>query len=227
MESMYLYDLKRRSVGVYELKPKLKDIKSFREEELSRVGKTFVHRETVSVEPFNGSERYTIFYPFKNDNEVVSIDQVNFDWPIKKYERQGVLIPFYDGKFVQEYVDGEINNPKLVIVQELEKIRYFLLRAKEEYKRVGDLGENIDFMIRPILEINKELYILENILKRKFSLIKEENVEKQLKLFDINFCANISLNELRKIEDFVSSVPMETIDNYIDTDKILINKMKK
>ena len=223
---MYIYDEKKDCVDVYEMKPKMDLINKYRKEQIKK-SNVYRHVETVSTEPFNGSDKYSIFYPFKNHNEIIDISKVNFNGAIKKYERKGNLEQIYNDDIKTSYQDNLVINPKLVVIRDLEKLRYFLLDNKILYERVGELSANISYQIQPILEINKSLYILEQLLQRKFIFLKEEDFREELKFFDIILQDCISKLELAKISIYMDSTPSRVLTENSDNDQIILSKIKK
>lgn len=189
---MYLYDKHENKLDLYLLKPLETQLCEYRKQEMKKIpGDATIFTATTA----SGFGSYKIFelYEDKLDSELLPIENVNGnyhklepDFLVNMYETKEMLLSFY--------YYGYLKDNRIAKIQDLKKIRYFLLNQTKYMS-----GNGVD-VIKGIIEIPESLYLLSLIEQEKFSLIGNKDVSDQLNLFKIEQLKEFDLETLEKMD---------------------------
>ena len=185
---MYLYDKMYDKLDIYGLRPKEDSLYKYKIEEMKKIpsDKTIFHGVTNL-----GIENYKIFelYEDKFDSEVISMENANGSYHKLKTDS---LINMGINKYnlLDFYSFLNLKDNKIARIQDLKKIRYFLLN-QTKYITCGKTE-----VLKGIVEIPESLYLLSLIEQEKFSLLGNKSISEQLKLFKIELLKEIDLKSI-------------------------------
>lgn len=74
---------------------------------------------------------------------------------------------------------------------------YYLLETP--YKSLFDIKERKVYVIRDLINLPKQLYLLHLLYNEKFGELVDEDIESQLKLFEFEFLKSIKLSDIREL----------------------------
>ena len=161
----------------------------------SRAAKDFDTLEEVSLATID-HDYYDPLGP--NDYSELRVIEIRKDI-LERYfygEYDGILpvsVYGYDDKFNKEYIH------RFLKTEELEEKNVNFLRSWE---------------FNNLIDLPRELYLLQLLLLGKYDRVVSENIRKQLGLFDINYLKSISLLDLKDmLETGLVSGSMEDIEN--------------
>jgi len=161
----------------------------------SKVAKDFDILEEVSFATID-HDYYDPLGP--NDYSELRVIEIRKDI-LERYfygEYDGILpvsVYSYDDKFNKEYIH------RFLKTEELEEKNVNFLRSWE---------------FNNLIDLPRELYLLQLLLLGKYDRVVSENIRKQLGLFDINYLKSISLLDLKDmLENGLVSGSMEDIEN--------------
>ena len=208
---MLIYDKKDDKVLIYEMKGDSEKIKRYKKGVISRnkvqdlfcslktnssrAAKDFDILEEVSFATID-HDYYDPLGP--NDYSELRVIEIRKDI-LERYfygEYDGILpvsVYSYDDKFNKEYIH------RFLKTEELEEKNVNFLRSWE---------------FNNLIDLPRELYLLQLLLLGKYDRVVSENIRKQLGLFDINYLKSISLLDLKDmLETGLVSGSMEDIEN--------------
>ena len=121
-----------------------------------------------------------------------------------------------ESETVDKYLSGLYDDlVPINIVEYFENRKEFVHR----FLKTGGLEEkNINFHrsweFNNLIDLPRELYLLQLLLLGKCDMLVSENIRKQLGLFDINYLKSISLSDLREmLETGLVTGSIEDIEN--------------
>ena len=212
---MYLYDRKDEIIYVHSLEASKDDLYNYRFEQLKQIPyDEMIFRGVTGI----GIEEYEIFKEYRDKLDSVIIQMKNVNGKYHQLERDycygsGII----KKQLLEDYYMGKLNDKKIATVQDLKELKYFLL-SRDEYIYYPNRK-----ILKGILQIPKSLYLLSLIEQEKYSLIKDEDIEEQLSLFNFKQMGEIDLNYLAKLEFFgiASNCVLNTIKKAENDEHIL------
>lgn len=198
---MFLYDIKGTTLKVYEFKSNKKDLQDYRIEQLSTIPE---NERILTAEAYTGPfeetpllELYMCFI----ENVAIPIEYINSKEPDScgRYHQIKHIdsISSTEIELLEAYYDGLLNNRKVVRVQDLNKIRYLLLRSN---KYENDPSDSRHKIMKDIIELPESLYILQLLEQGNFHLIENEDISEQLSLYSIDIFNEFSLINFAKMD---------------------------
>lgn len=183
---MLLYDKNGISLDIYIMNPKFKEIKKYKEKELKQI---------------NQEELYYIF-------KTSSIESLNSRKIILSNEKKSTIeqLKLFDikeqKKIVEEYIEGKYRFilPTRVIKMNKDNNKYYFLNTNRK-KTISKRNEN-DYELKNIINLSKNLYLLQLLEQGMFRELINEDISQQLKLFDISLVKTIIINNNEKIVSF-------------------------
>lgn len=217
---MFLYDNKGDYIDVYKLEPKLEEIKKYRKKEMNKIPKDKrcwvattndsslkvleLCDDTVLYEKLHiryrkyGVDVYHKFYPFNGEN--------NFKY-LNEY--------FNDDEFVYDLHNISMSEQNDMFILCLEKGYKFHRYSTIPYEMEG------------IINIPQSLYLLELLLQGRTDLIGNNDISKQLSLFDISYIDEIDINVLKSICEYkIVNQSYDFIMKKTDKSKDVIGKVR-
>ena len=79
-----------------------------------------------------------------------------------------------------------------------------------------------------VINLPESLYLLELLLREKFELLNDKNIQEQLKLFDISCVDSFSLGTLDKLNGYgmINDESMKEIDRKIEQSEKILKLIK-
>ena len=131
-------------------------------------------------------------------------------------------------EILKKYVEGEFDSSIPIRVYEynwqdsVEIDKYYLLKTDKFIER-----KDRNFNIRNMICLSKSLYYLSLLENGKFQLLSGKNIDKQLKLFDIEYIESIRIDY---ISDLISvellSDNMDSIMDKVESGSKILRKIK-
>lgn len=203
---MLLYDKKDKdSIRVYEFNGNKEDLMQYRIEEMSKIpeNERILEAETYA-ENWRSISPVFEYYAHVFDEVIIPIEQVNAEKSEHSVHGRYHLLKNVNTGSVNErilldsYYYGFLNDRNVARIQDLEKIRYLLLKL-EIYDSV--LYDSRKKIMREIIELPESLYLLQLLEQGKFSLIGDKDISEQLDLFSIDIFNEFSLMELAIMDE--------------------------
>ena len=202
---MYLYDINKDKIDVYEMSPWSDKIAEFKKNEMEKV--PFEQRV------LRASTNYE--HELEKNDRPISYDKLQYktygvwggtfyhnvvSYQMSDYEKER------QAQLLNEYYTGHIDSSKIALIEKHNKeedrdeiVKYLLLTDTYHY----DHGE---YVMNDIISIPKSLYLLNLLEQGKFYNydIEHEDISRQLETFDIskNPVWSLSLKELSDIYQF-------------------------
>lgn len=207
------------SIDIHNMTIKKDKVKLYRESELGNSKEVL-----YSLETSNGN-----LIPFFEKTHEIDIKQISFNYNSRQnknvWSRLNRIVASsdceeeYQNVILENYINGKYDQlvPTRVFEYDWDKeqqndMYYFI---KPEGHRVSSQDANIIsstkngksipkedvniYEMKNIISLNKNLYILQLLEQGRFEEVVDEDIEKQLKLFDISFVENISLKDIERI----------------------------
>lgn len=140
------------------------------------------------------------FYVKKFDTSIIPMESLNYQVNELRYHflKVAKANKINNNKLLDSYYCGNLSDKSVARVQDLDKLRYFLLpnniysadRYDNRYKRL----ENI-------IELPESLFLLQMLEQEKFSLLKDKDISDQLSLFSVSCIDELCLDELKKMDN--------------------------
>ena len=126
---------------------------------------------------------------------------------------------------LDRYYNGQFSDRNVARIQDLSKLRYFLL-SKEIYS--AEIYDNRIKKLKDIMELPESLYFLQMLEQGKFSLLIDKDITEQLDLFSLEHINEISFEELRRMEACgLSNNTFEKIIAKSENDECVLKLIKK
>ena len=199
---MYLYEKNNNDINIYNMFPNLEMLYCYRKEMMSKMGDNYLYD---GLEILNNDNEKPLFelYESELDNIILPIEKVNSKYN-DDYDRNHELVmsdkSFYKkGEILTKYFYNTYRNNNVVKIQDLNKLRYFILTNKQY---LTDENNKLLKVMSDIIEIPENLYVLHMLEQNKFDLINNYNYEEQLKFFNLKYIDKINFDDLRRLEWF-------------------------
>lgn len=202
---MLIYNKLENSIDIYNMEVKKEEIKKYRKriiEKNKKQNPLFYYLKTncldtaKSISAVSNIDIGTIVYDnstpldYGTHSDLYEVEQGNLD------EDQE--------KIIDSYVAGYYDNlPATKIFQHNwkagkdEVLFRFLQPNKYHISSVNSQGTV--YKIDDMLNLPKELYLLQQLLQGKYASVADENITKLLKLFEFDYQKNIKLKEIEEI----------------------------
>lgn len=221
---MLLYDSREGNIDIYTLKAKKEELKNYKKNILLRLKQedlfyTFKTNYETFLNKFNYAKNINFNYnnekKLKHWFELYKTKELNSD----DFEIQKSII--------DKYIEGEYNlliptkTIKKHIYNESENSVYYFLKP-EKGKTIKKHNQERTFEIKNMINLPKKLYLLHLIEQGIFYDLIKEDIEEQLKLFDLSFSKRISINNSNDIYS-ISSICNNT--KKIENDSKILKKI--
>lgn len=230
---MYLYDRNDKTINVYELIGNKERLAEYKKDELEKAiipEFRFLKAKTTDEKPLEDNCDLTFWYKLESRN--------TYYWSDACFHRIYYYLLDDEEKFKQErilndYYEGKFNQNKVFEVQDynvetstFEIVKYLLPTRPYE----TDENNSKISVMHHILSIPKSLYLLQLIEQEKFYLMKNEDITKQLQLFDISEkpIESFDLDKFRRADEvnLLSNSYEDVLENVEKSQKIL-TKVKR
>lgn len=204
---MYLYDRDDKTINVYELIGNKEKLAKYKKEELEKAISPefrFLKAKTTNEKPLEDNCDITFWYKLESretyywsDDYFHFIEGYLLDEE-EKLKQEEILNDYYEGKFsknkVYEVQDYNVETSTFEVVKYLLPTRPYEIDEKNFFKVS---------VMNHILSIPKSLYLLQLIEQEKFYLVKDEDITKQLQLFDVSEKAieSFDLEKLKRADE--------------------------
>lgn len=188
---MYLYNKKESKLEVFCLNPQREQVCEYRKQQMKKIPEEESVFKAVTNEGITGYEIFSL-YENRFDSQLIPIENANgsyhkleLDSLDNMFQRKEVLLDaYYLGNFIDR---------KIARIQDLKRIRYFLLN-QTKYTSHNGMRE-----LRGIIEIPQSLYLLSLIEQEKFSLIGNNDISEQLDLFQLEKLRELDLRSIERL----------------------------
>lgn len=220
---MLIYQRQDDKIEIYDMKGKSEEIKKYRKGVISR------HKNDdlfYSLKTNNLRTRKE----FENFNEIFlySISFDNYD-PLDVSSYSELKLSEYRNDILERYLVGLYDGLEPINVFKVNKLQKEIVHR---FLRTSDVEEN-DINFHRIWEFNnlidlpRELYILQLLLLGKFKELENENIRKQLSLFEVNHLKSVKLLEIKEmLETGLVSGSLENIENMASIGRKILSKRK-
>lgn len=214
---MFFYENNGKFIDIYKLEPKLEDILEYKKSEMNKIPEG----EKVWSAFTNGD------VILENNGDIIDISELNkYINDVNGLDYHGLRTASNDDEI--KYLDlyfHNINSHGFCVVKNDSSSDYIILLKK--YYDVFDYS-NREYIMDGIISVPRSLYLLEAFINNRVDLIKSDELDIILKLFDIQCIGKIDLSILENICQYrLFNDSYESIINTIEESKDVINKVKK
>lgn len=224
---MFIYDKKENSIDIYSIEAKKEALKNFRKSVIQK------HKNEDLFYCLETNSEETI----KQFNVARSIDIRLLDYnhiDFLDHRLWSSITQLHPKKYILErYIDGEYD--ELVPTKTFEFIWkddliceiHHLIKPEVE-KVVFQNTHGKVWEINNMINLPRNLYLLQLLLQGRFEDLTSEDISRQLQLFDINYLKNIKLDNIREILE--TGLVRGTIEDTINKAEIgskILKKAKK
>lgn len=194
---MLIYDKKDKDIQVYEMSPKVEEIKKYRKGVISR------HKnEGLIYSLKTNSEKVKNEFDRFNEIFIHSIDFNHYN-PLDCNTYSELRQKDLDSEIIERYLSGLYDKLKPINVYEVENLKRKIVHS---FIKISGLNEkNINFHriweFRELLDLPKELYLLQLLLLERYNDLLNENIRKQLNLFELNYLKSVSELDIKNMLD--------------------------
>lgn len=193
---MYLYDKNGDKIEVYSMIPNKDKIYKFKKDEMKKIPKNVRVLKAIT----NSSLIFENPQPY-----MTYLSQYVYQKPIFFNRQYHDIVPsdFTKAIYLTElYSRDEIKYKIPICIDCEEEYPKYLLFTEFDYK--FNLGRGNDRTLDNIICLTKDLYLLEQLLDRKLSSLKDENIKNLIPLFNISNkpIDIIDIGELQKADMF-------------------------
>ena len=197
---MFLYDKKEKSLDVYSFNDDKPDIIGYRMNQMFKIPE----RERVVVaKSFSYDDNDTpLFERYQKQFDTIVIPMIlanEKENELRYHLLKTVGITSRRNReiLLDSYYFWHLSDRKIARIQDLDRLRYFLLTTTKYTRESWEPRVKI---LKDIIELQESLYILQMLEQEKFSLLGDKDISKQLDLFKISHINQISLEELKKVD---------------------------
>lgn len=173
---MYLFDKKDNNVLVYDLKPDLEAIENYRASEMRNIPfEELVYHATTNGEPLLETKN------------IIKLSELNFNdgEEYHKFELDTYKSAIKISLLLSNYIKGDYVDSRVVSLlnDENEAIKYLLVPFAYKARYYPSFNRK---SLEDILSIPKSLYLLQMLQQGHFNALKDEDITKQLALFNLS-----------------------------------------
>lgn len=227
---MLIYDRKDNSIDIYTMNPKVEELKRYRKNVIKRqkIEEMFYSLKTNcqnTLIKFNTYEDIDIkFLDYDNDNAI----EIGY-W--SKLRPMGKVEPYekeIQQEIIEKYIEGGYDSTKPVkifeyaweddIANELNR----LVKTESE-KIIHRNSQGNVWEIKNLINLPKNLYLLQLLQQGKYGRLILENITRQLSLFDIEYLKSVNIMDIKDMIEtgLVSGTLSDAIDKANIGSKIL------
>lgn len=230
---MLLYDKKDDSIDIYTLQARQEELKKYRKEVLQ------------------GYDTSSLFYCLKTgvesiaknflkggDFDICDVDsrgwrKLDSGWSLidrmsKKVSDSDIEI---QKKILEKYIEGEYSSlvPSRVYDTTVEHVEYYDKYLFLKPEKIKEIWNSIIFwQINNMLNLPRNLYLLQLIELGRFEQLTKENIKEQLQLFDIDYSKRVKVSEIEEL--LSTSLVSGKIEDVIKKAKVgskILQKIRK
>lgn len=197
---MFLYDKKEKSLDVYSFVEDSQAIREYRQSKILEIPE----RDRVVVAESYSQDMSEIplfeFYAEQFDINTIPMEYVNSQEKNLRYHllKKGKTSKRNRDILLDKFYSGELTDRNIARIQDLDKIRYYLLYEKT-YK--AQAYDNRLKRMKNIIELPESLYLLQMLEQEKFSLLEDKDILEQLSLFSLTHLDELGLSEIKRMAD--------------------------
>lgn len=221
---MLIYERQDDKIKIYEMIGKSEEIKKYRKGVISR------HKNEGLIYSLK-TNCYRVKETFNTCTEV-PLPSLEFYTTHGSYfgtEYSKIELNDFNKDIIEKYLSGLYDN-----LEPFSVCKYTELEKKIIHRFIKTCGmEEKNINCRRIWEFNnlidlpRELYILQLLLLGKFKELENENIRKQLSLFEVNHLKSVKLLEIKEmLETGLVSGSLESIDNMASVGRKILSKRK-
>ncbi|MBO5096023.1 MAG: hypothetical protein J6B98_04035 [Bacilli bacterium] len=224
---MFLYDKKENSIDVYSFNGNTEAMIAYRQKEMLQIPEKdrVVVAESYSYDMGEAPlfEQYAEHF----DTKIIPMEYANLKKDCFRYHFLVSNITSKRNKniLLDSYYSGQLSDRNVARIQDINKLRYFLL-SKVIYD--AEIYDNRKKILKDIIELPESLYLLQMLEQGKFSLLTDKDITEQLDLFSLAHIDEISFEELRKMDACgISRNTFEEIIAKSENDEYVLKLIKK
>lgn len=205
---MLIFDKKDENILVHEMIPKLEEIRRYRESVISQHGNEslFYSLKTNCLRIIEDFNKY-------NEMSLSLLDYFNIDGFYIGTEYSSLDFASFDKDIIEKYLSGLYDDLKPIIVSnyingDKEIVHRFLRTTR---MREVNINFNKTWEFNNLMDLPRELYFLQLLLLNQYDKLVDENIKKQLSLFDINYLRSVSILDVKNMLD--TGLVSGTLDN--------------
>lgn len=220
---MFIYDKKNDKIEIYEMIGKSEEIKKYRKGVISRHKNDDLFYSLKTNNPKTRKE-------FEKFNEIFlySISFDNYD-PLDVNSYSELKLSEYRSDILERYLTGLYDGLEPINVFKVNKLQKEIVH---KFLRTDGVEEkNINFHriweFKNLIDLPRELYLLQLLLLWKYKELQDENIRKQLSLFEVNYLKSVKLIDIKEmLETRLVSGSLEDIDNMASIGRKILSKRK-
>lgn len=220
---MFIYDKKNDKIEIYEMIGKSEEIKKYRKGVISRHKNDDLFYSLKTNNPKTRKE-------FEKFNEIFlySISFDNYD-PLDVNSYSELKLSEYRSDILERYLTGLYDGLEPINVFKVNKLQKEIVH---KFLRTDGVEEkNINFHriweFKNLIDLPRELYLLQLLLLGKYKELQDENIRKQLSLFEVNYLKSVKLIDIKEmLETRLVSGSLEDIDNMASIGRKILSKRK-
>lgn len=227
---MHLITNNESGIDIFEMTPKLEEIKKFRKIEMDNYPDDLKLRylQTNTLEPieklFKNNTLFASELNFQNCNYEDFYTSTLYNCPINDHTKK-IL-----DDLLEKYYNNEFNKKHICTINYAKIIKYKFKTIEKEYLLMTQKNDN-NFTqrvkeVKNILSLPGKLYTLELLLRSKFDLVNTDDIEKHLQLFDINYIKSYSSDEIKFLKE-ARIINNKVLDKSIKSSTKIYKKIKE
>ena len=213
---MYLYDKKNNYFDVYAMSPKVMEIFDYRKNEMK-----IIPEKRQILEAYEWSQDFQDARVLEKFSRKFNKDSIALE---DLLVRSDTLLRFLKAKeegnedLLNAYFSGIYDGSNVARIQDLTRMRYFLLTLKRYEKAPND---DRCAAMKNIIELPNTLYYLQMLIQGHFEMLDGVNIRREIELFQIDKIDELSFETLRKTDR--CGITLEALD---ETNKKAVNDAK-
>lgn len=223
---MLLYKKNGKTLEVYEFSADENELFNYRKEQMKKIPeeKTIYIAEAY---PKDKKEKPILERRSNNFNgKVIPIQNLNSHHYAHFFKTNVNLPKDKQENLLNRLYSGEFDKNKIARIKD-DNLRYFLL-SRAQYEKDTFSSYFNKRILKDIIEVPESLYYLQLLLQEKFSFLEDANISSQLSLFHLEYVDEVSLDELKKIDNLeIAKDSFQKVINKANRDSIIFQKYKK
>ena len=203
---MFLYDIKGKSLDVYEMSATQSDLIKYREEKIKEIpeNKRIFVAET-KISPYGTSPLFervddgnTLCSTYADNKNRIKYDVHKHYHALETDKRSEKN----NKKLINCYLNGDFKDSCVISVQYKNQILKYYLLCSEHYMYFGEYDGGKHYLMENIIQLSKTLFILQLIEKGRFDLLESAKADysEQLELYSLSKINEVSIEELQKMD---------------------------
>ncbi len=220
---MLIYDRKDDKIEIYDMSPKILEMKKYRKGVISR------HKNDGLIYSLKTNcDRVKKDFDECREMVLPSLDFYNIHGSYFGTEYSKLQLRELELDIIEKYLQGLYDNLELInIVKYYENHKDIVHRFLKTGSEEKNINGHRSWEFNNLIDLPKELYLLQLLLLGRYDCLLDENIRKQLSLFDINYLRSLSILDVKNMLDTgLVSGTMDSVMEKVNIGQKILSKRK-